>query len=125
VTTTFLLMYHPLIPSTITTPVRVAAQAVDEQAAQGWLLVDPEGTLPDPVTPYYTKEALLSQIQGGASPIGTALRAASVAAVKASGAVLVGAVVDQSNVFVPGKGLFAKLTADGTDIDDLFIGSVA
>lgn len=76
--TQFVEMYHPLIPSTEVTPARVPVQAIDENAARGWLLVDPSGVLPTPVTPYYTKEALLSQIQGGASPIGTALRAALV-----------------------------------------------
>jgi hypothetical protein len=71
-------MYHPNIPSTIAKPALVAEQAIDDQAALGWLLVDPGATLPDPVTPYYTKEALLSQITGGAAPIGTAMRAAYV-----------------------------------------------
>lgn len=74
--TTFVDMYHPLIAGTEAFPVRVAAQAVDDQAARGWLLVDPDAVLPDPSTPYYTKEALLSQITGGAAPIGAALRAA-------------------------------------------------
>lgn len=74
--TQFVQIYHPLIGSTITTPVWVALQSVDDHVAHGWLLVDPEATLPDPVTPYYTKEALLSQISAGAAPIGTALRAA-------------------------------------------------
>lgn len=74
--TQFVEMYHPLIPDTSTSPREVAVQAVDDFAARGWLLFDPDAVLPDPATPYYTKEALLSQITGGASPIGTALRAA-------------------------------------------------
>lgn len=78
--TIFLEMYHPDIPATATDPVLVALQAVDDRAAKGWLLFDPDAVLPDPVTPYYTKEALLSQITGGAAPIGTALRSAFVPA---------------------------------------------
>lgn len=78
-TTQFVEMYHPNIPATAVTPALVATQAVDEQYARGWLLVDPAAPPPVVNTPYYTKEALLSQIQGGAAPIGTALRAAFVA----------------------------------------------
>lgn len=48
-------MYHPLIPSTSTNPARVALSSVDDHAARGWLLVDPDVIPPAPETPYPTR----------------------------------------------------------------------
>lgn len=70
----FVAIYHPGLLSTAL----VSPQSVDEWYAKGWLLVDPAAPPPVVDTPYYTKEALLSQIQGGGAPIGAALRAALV-----------------------------------------------
>lgn len=53
--TLFRSMYHPDIPSTITQPVDVPQQAIDDQAARGWLLVDPDFPEPPPATPYVTR----------------------------------------------------------------------
>jgi hypothetical protein len=105
--TTFVAMYHSSIPSTATDPVEVALSSVDDHAARGWLLVDPDAVLPDPVTPYYTKAALLSQITGGAAPIGTALRAAYASA----------AIVPRSQTKAVGQGELVINVADyGADL---------
>lgn len=56
-TTQFVEMYHPLIASTITTPVRVPLQSADDHAGNGWLLVDPDAAPTAPATPYYSTAA--------------------------------------------------------------------
>jgi hypothetical protein len=48
-------MYHPNIPATITKPIEVAPESVDDHAARGWLLVDPSNPEPPPSTPYVTR----------------------------------------------------------------------
>ena len=91
--TTFYEMYHPALDNRI---VDVPEQAVDEYEARGWLLVDPEVSPPEPVTPYYTKAAADSRyvrdseldsqaaalVEAGSGALPDALRAASVAAVQ-------------------------------------------
>ena len=79
------LIFHPLLPETqlpLGKPKLVALSSVDDHAARGWLLVDPDVAPPAPATPYPTRAELQSQIEAGTGPIGVALRAASVAAVQ-------------------------------------------
>lgn len=75
-TTVFVEMYHPLIPSTSAEPRQVPVQAVDDYEARGWLLVDPEAVVPDSDLPYATVALVASQLGAGGTPIGDAARAA-------------------------------------------------
>ncbi len=52
---TFVQMYHPQVPRTALAPVRVALSSVDDHAARGWLLVDPDVVPPAPSTPWYPR----------------------------------------------------------------------
>lgn len=55
----FVEMYHPDLPATITNPVRVATQAVDDHEADGWLLVDG-------APPVDTPSTFLTEVTGDA-----------------------------------------------------------
>lgn len=79
--TMFRKMYHPQLGNR---QVDVAEQAIDDQAARGWLLVD--GSTPTPSVPYLTPTLADSRylrtddVDDPGTPSGVALRAAFVPA---------------------------------------------
>lgn len=102
----FVQMYHPQIAATATTPVEVSLSSVDDHAARGWLLVDPGTPVPAADPPFLTSAALVSQISTGTGPVGSAQRAASVAAVQDA--------IADGDIEVSGGG--TQLTVDGVPV---------
>lgn len=125
-TTPFVLMYNPTLGNR---QAKVSLKAVDDWARTGWLLVD--GQTPAPTNTFLTPAAgdlrylQPTQLLDGNGKVLDGHLPARLADSALRAAFVAGGVLNKDGTVNTSKKLMARLTADGTDIDDLFIATVA